>query len=50
MAIETIFRTNFYQNGVSDWQPSTLKIAPGVPPVGGEKQVFSTSQSVSKTI
>ena len=51
MTIETIFRTNFYQSGVSlNWQPSTLKIAPAVPPVCGEKQVFSTSQSDSKTI
>ena len=29
---------------------STLKIAPAVPPECCEKQVFSTSQSVSKTI
>ena len=31
-------------------QLSTLKIAPAVPPECCEKQVFSTSQSVSKTI
>ena len=50
MTIETIFRTKFYQTGSLNWQPSTLKIAPAVQSVFGEKQVFSTSQSVSKTI
>ena len=50
MTIETIFRTNFYQTGSLNWQPSTLKIAPAIPLVCGEKQVFSTSQRVSKTI
>ena len=50
MAIETILDQISTKTGSLNWQPSTLKIAPAVPPVCGEKQVFSTSQSVSKTI
>ena len=50
MTIETILERIPTKTGSLNWQPSTLKIAPTVPPVCGEKQVFSTSQSVSKTI
>ena len=50
MTIETFLEQISTKTGSLNWQPSTLKIAPAVPPVCGEKQVFSTSQSVSKTI
>ena len=50
MTIETILERISTKTGSLNWQASTLKIAPAVPPVCGEKQVFSTSQSVSKTI
>ena len=50
MTIETILERISTKTGSLNRQPSTLKIAPAVQPVRGEKQVFSTSQSVSKTI
>ena len=50
MTIETIPERISTKTGSLNWQPSTLKIAPAVPPVCGEKQVFSTSESVSKTV
>ena len=50
MAIETILERISTETGSLNWQPSTLKIAPAVPPVCDEIQVFSTPQSVSKTI
>ena len=50
MTIETILERISTKTGSLNWQPRTLKIAPAVPPVYCEKQVFSTSQSVSKTI
>ena len=51
MTVKTSFRKNFRTKTVSlDSQSSALKIAPVVPPVCYEKQVFSTSPSVYKTI
>ena len=48
MTIETILERNSTKTGSLNWQPSTLKIVPAVQSVFGEKQVFSTSQSVSR--
>ena len=50
MTIETFLERNSTKTGSLNWQPSTLKIAQAVPPVCGGKQVFSKSQSVSKTV
>ena len=51
MTVKTIFRTNFrIKTGSLDSQSITLKIAPAVPTVCFEKQLFSTFPSVSKTI
>ena len=50
MTIETTSERISTKTGSLNWQPSTLKITPAVPPVCGEKQVFLTSKSVSKTI
>ena len=50
MTVETIFERISAKTGSLNSQSNTLKIAPAVPPVCGEKQVFSTSQSVSKTL
>ena len=40
MTIETILERISTKTGSLNWQQSTLKIAPAVPPVCGEKQVF----------
>ena len=51
MTVKTIFLERIStKRGSLYSQSSTLKIAPAVPPVCCEKRVFSTSQSVSKTI
>ena len=50
MTVKTILEQISTKTGSLDSQSSTLKIAPAVPPVSCEKQVFSTSQSVSKTL
>ena len=50
MTVETILERISTKTGSINWQPSTLKIAPAVPPVCGEKQVFMASQSVSKIV
>ena len=44
MNIETILERISTKTGSLNWQPSTLKIAPAVPPVCGEKQVFRHSK------
>ena len=50
MTVKTILERISTETGSLDSQSSTLKIAPAVPPVCCEKQVFSTSHSVSKTL
>ena len=51
MAVKKLFLERIsIKTGSLGSQSSTLKIAPAVPPECCEKHVFSTSQSVSKTI
>ena len=52
MTVKTIFRTNFYQNGVSGFAVKHIEDCNSGPTSVSkcEEQVFSTSQSVSKTI
>ena len=43
MTIETILERISTKTGSLNWQPTTLKIAPAVPAVCGEKHYFGTT-------
>ena len=50
MTVETIFRTTFFQIRVSEFSVKHIEDGAVVLSMCCEKQVFSTSQSVSKAI